>query len=158
MSLPPKEKAPDSIPYRDEDEPDPLHIPDNNDLVDDNGNSFYEKPITDYWINNEVCLPQEEKTTNARVIGCSKNADGNIVGKYNDNLFLNSMVYDVEFPDGVVVEYAANIIAENIYAQVDPDGHVTGILDYILRYKKDDTTLSKDDLYITTQSGRHRMR
>ena len=68
------------------------------------------------------------------------------------------MVYDVEFPDGVVKEYAANIIAENMYSQVDPDGHATGILECILDFKKDDKALHKDDLYITTQSGLRRMR
>ena len=54
---PSKPKAPDFIPYHDEVEPDPLHVPDNIDPVNDNGIPFYEKPITDYWINNEVCLP-----------------------------------------------------------------------------------------------------
>ena len=57
-----KTKAKDSILYYDEVEPDLLHIPDNNNPVDDNGIALYEKPITDYWINNEVCLPQGEKT------------------------------------------------------------------------------------------------
>ena len=68
------------------------------------------------------------------------------------------MIYDVEFPDGTIKEYAANIIAENMYAQVDPDGHVHGILDSIIDFKKDDKALSKDDLYVTTKSGRRRIR
>ncbi len=80
MSFPPKPKAPDCIPYHDEVEPDPLNIPDNNDPVDDNGIPLYEKPITDYWINNEVCLPQGEKNTKAKVLGRSKDAYGNIIG------------------------------------------------------------------------------
>jgi hypothetical protein len=36
---------------------------------------------------------------------------------------LDIRIYDVMFPDGVVQQYAANIIAENIYSQVDSDGH-----------------------------------
>ncbi len=64
------------------------------------------------------------------------------------------MVYNVEFPDGVVKEYAANVIAENMYAQVDPDGHTHSILDSIIDFKKDDKALSSDDLYVTTKSGR----
>ena len=158
MSFPPKLKAPDFIPYHDDVEPDPLHIPDNNDPVDVNGIPLYEKPITDYWINNEVCLPQGEKNTHAKVIGRSKDADGNVIGTYDDNPFLNTMVYEVEFPDGVIKEYAANIIAENMYAQVDPSGHSTGILDSILDFKKDNKALSGDDLYVTTKSGRRRIR
>ena len=49
------------------------------------------------------------------------------------------MVYDVEFPDGVIKEYAANIIPENMYSQVDPDGLSHAILDCIIDFKKDDT-------------------
>ena len=68
------------------------------------------------------------------------------------------MVYDVEFPDGVINEYTANIIAENMYAQVDPDAHSHAILDCIIDFKKDDKALSKDDMYITTKSGHRRVR
>ena len=158
MSFPPKPKAPDFIPYHDEDEPDPLHITDNNDPVDTNGVALYEIPITDLWINNEVCLPQGEKHSMAKVKGRSKDAEGNIIGSYNDNHFLNTIVYDVEFPDGVVKEYAANIIAENMYTQVDPDGHSHSILDCIIDYKRDATALNKADMLITTKSGRRRIR
>ncbi len=87
MPFPPKSKAPDFIPYHAEDEPDPLQIPDHNDPVDDNGVPLYEQPITDHWINNEVCLPQGEKNSIAKVTGYSKDADGNIIGHYNDDPF-----------------------------------------------------------------------
>ena len=52
----------------------------------------------------------------AKVKGCSKNANGNIIGNYNDTPFLNTMVYDIKFSYGVIKEYAANIIAKNMYA------------------------------------------
>lgn len=65
------------------------------------------------------------------------------------------MVYYVNFLDGVIKEYAANIIAGNMYTQVDPQGYSHTILDCILDFKKDDTTLSKDDMYINTKSSRH---
>ena len=57
MSFPPKPKAADFVPYHDEVEPDPLQLPENNDPVDANGIDLYEKPITDHWVDNEVCLP-----------------------------------------------------------------------------------------------------
>ena len=52
MLFPRKLKASNFITYHDEDEPDPLHIPEYNDPVVDNGAPLYEKPITDYWINS----------------------------------------------------------------------------------------------------------
>ena len=35
------------------------------------------------------------------------------------NPFLNSIMYEVEFKDGHVQEYRANIIAENMLSRVD---------------------------------------
>ena len=46
-----------------------------------------------------------------KVIGRSKDNDGNIIGKYDSNPILNNMVYDVEFPDGTIRAYGANMIA-----------------------------------------------
>ena len=51
----------------------------------------------------------------AKVIGPFKDNDGNFFGSYDYNPVLNTMVYDVEFTDGAVREYSANIIAENIF-------------------------------------------
>jgi hypothetical protein len=34
---------------------------------------------------------------------------------------MNSIVYEVEFPDGELKEYAANILAENMLSQVNVD-------------------------------------
>ena len=53
---------------------------------------------------------------------------------------LNSVVYEVEFPDGQVKEYSANTIAENMLTQVDSDGFTTTLMDGIVDYKKDPAT------------------
>ena len=45
-----------------------------------------------------------------------------------------------------------------MFAQVDPQGRSHSILDSIIDFKKDKTTLHKDDMYITTKSGQQRMR
>ena len=41
-------------------------------------------------------------------------------------------MYDIEFPNGDVRKYAANIIAVKFLAQVDPEGFHTNILKAIL--------------------------
>ena len=72
----------------------------------------------------EVLLPQDgEHTRAAKVVGRSKDDRGNIKGSFNNNLILNTRVYDVMFPDGAVQQYGANVIAENLYEQVDEDGY-----------------------------------
>ena len=56
-----------------------------------------------------------------KVVGWSKDDDGNIIGKYDINPMLNTMVYDVKFPGGSIREYGVNVIENNMYSQVDSD-------------------------------------
>ena len=49
---------------------------------------------------------------------------------------LNSLVYDVEFPDGAVKNYAANVIAENVLSQVESSGFYKQALDKIEIHRK----------------------
>ena len=63
------------------------------------------------------------------------------------------MLYDVEFQDGEIQDYAANVIAENMYAQVDADGHMHTMLDSIIDHKKDCNAVEQSDIYVVTKSG-----
>ena len=55
-----------------------------------------------------------------------------MAGTYDDNPFLNTIIYEVEFPDGQVKDYAANVIAENMLTQVDSDGFTLSMMDGII--------------------------
>ena len=54
-----------------------------------------------------------------RVVGVSRNNEGQTIGKFNHNPVLNTKLYEVMFPDGLVHQYMANTIAESIYYQVN---------------------------------------
>ena len=56
-------------------------------------------------------------------------SDGMVSGKYNDNPFLNSITYEVEFSDGQVKEYLANLIAKNMLTQVNVNGYSLTLMD-----------------------------
>ena len=56
-----------------------------------------------------------------KVVGWSKGNDGNIIGKYDSNPMLNTMVYDVYFPDIFIRKYGTNVISDNMYSQVDSE-------------------------------------
>jgi hypothetical protein len=129
-----------------------------NDPVDASGKAVFEQPFYDAMINAEVLLPQGEKMTSAKVKGRHKNSDGDITGTYDSNPLLNSMLYDVEFEDGAIKQYAANTIAQNMYAQVDADGYSTSILESIVDYAKDENAIPKSDSHVVTQSGQRRRR
>jgi len=64
------------------------------------------------------------------------------------------LLYDVMFPDGAVQQYAANLIAENIYSQVDTDGHHYQLLDCIMDYRTDGRALKGEDGWTISKNGK----
>ena len=64
----------------------------------------------------------------------------------------------MEFPDVAMKQYAANVIAENMYSQVDYDGQSAVILDFIIDYSKDDTAVPISENYVTKRSSTCRLR
>ena len=141
--------------YSDVDE-DTTDIPED-DPVDAAGQAVFEKPFSDLLIHAEVLLPQRENVKSAKVKGRTKDINGDIIGTFDDNPLLNSILYDVEFPDGAVKQYAANTIAQNMYSQVDEDGYSTALLESIVDYSKDGHAVTLENQYITTRSGRRRL-
>ena len=52
-----------------------------------------------------------------------KDNQGRPIGIASDNPILDTRMYEVEYQDGHTAALAANIIAENIFAQVDEEGN-----------------------------------
>ena len=50
------------------------------------------------------------------------NTNGEVIGQFDVNPLLNNIIYDVEFADGTIKEYAANVRVQNIYAAMSDDG------------------------------------
>ncbi len=116
-------------------------------------------PDYDEYINNEVLLPRDgEHMMAAKVIQRTKSDDGKIQGSHNRNPILDTRVYDVMFPDGVVQQYAANVIAENIFNMSDSEGQQHMLLDTILDHRTDGKAVLKEDAFITTSTGRKHRR
>jgi hypothetical protein len=82
----------------------------------------------------------------------------NIIGRYDENPTKSSVIYDVEFPDGQVKEYAANIIAENMLSQVNPEGYSTTLFDGIIDFQKDSSAVPITERYLVTKRGTRRLR
>ena len=131
---------------------------DDTDPVDSNGVPYSEQSLYDRLIHAEVALPQGETMQMAKVRGVAVDADGNKVGTFHENPMLNTVIYDVEFPDGMVRQYAANTIAENILSQVDNEGHSHNVIEAIIDFETDGHAVKKGDEYIVTSRGRKRVR
>ena len=66
--------------------------------------------------------------SSAKVVSRVKDKDGKTKDTYNNDTILDTRVYNVMFPDGSVCHFTPNIIAENMYSQVDSNDHHTLIL------------------------------
>ena len=157
ISGPPDEPTKKWEAYEDDD--DSVHeMPEFDDPVDATGAPIDQQPLYDKLIHAEINLPQGDRVRRAKVIGRTVDSDGRTIGTYNDNPIINTLVYDVEFPDGEVKEYAANTIAENLFEQVDSEGFTLSVFDGIIDYAKDEDAIDKKDFYLVTKSGRRRQR
>ena len=132
----------------------PVESPDHEDILDSMGRILEQQLAFDKIINAEVMIQNGDEMAMGKVARRSLDADGRMTGTYHDNPFLNTITYDVEFSDGQVKEYGANIIAENMLTQVDSDGYSLSLMDSIIDHRTDPSqAIPIEDKYITTKSG-----
>ena len=94
-----------------------------------------------------------------KVIGGSKTADSSITGSYDQNLLLNTLSYNVQFPDGALHDHGAKIIDEKyIYLQVDENGHSHNVLEAIVDHHKGDDAIDVEQKYDMTKSDQKQLR
>ena len=94
-------------------------------------------PAYDCLLNTERMIQAEEGQVSGKVIRRAFGPDGKVIGKYDDNPYLNSIMYAVELADGTIKEYGANIIAENMITQVDSNGFSLMLMEGIIDFKHD---------------------
>jgi hypothetical protein len=99
----------------------------------------------DQYLTAEVLLPVRGELVKARVTGRKRGADGNPVGTANANPILDSREYEVKFQDGSTDTYAANVIAESLYSQVDSDGREFVMMKDIIEHRSDGSAVLMDD-------------
>jgi hypothetical protein len=79
-----------------------------------------------------------------KVVKRARDSNGNLIGKTHLNPLLNTALYEVEFADGTSEAYAANVIAESLYAQEEAEGGLPD-LEVILDHESDETAVAKKD-------------
>ena len=131
-----------------------VESPDHEEILDSMGRILEQQLAFDKIINTEVMIQNRDEMAMGKVARQSLDADGRMTVTYHDNPFLNTITYDVEFPDGQVKECGANIIAENMLTQVDSDGYSLSLMDSIIDHQRDmSQAILIEDKYITTKSG-----
>jgi hypothetical protein len=66
---------------------------------------------------------------------------------------LDTREYEVEMPDGSTLEYATNVVAENLYAQRDSERRQFLLLSQITDHKTNRSALKKDNGFVTARNG-----
>ena len=136
----------------DEDEPE-WAMPDVEDAVDANRHLLDQQPACDVIVNAEVQLQLGEEFVTGRVKQHVLGPDGKVTGSCDENPMLNLITCEVEFPDGQVREHAADVIAENMLAQVDDEGFSQTMMEALIDHKHDDTVIPMEDKCLITCTG-----
>ena len=129
-------------PY-DDDVEEPQIIPDIEDITNNNSSDANQQPEPGVLIDAEVTLQRANQLLRGKFKVRSLEPDGSIIEAYADNPVLNSLTYDVEFPNGEFRENAANIIAENVLTRVDDDGKPTMTFNSTLDSKKNNVRMAR---------------
>jgi hypothetical protein len=108
----------------------------------------------DNYVGVDLLFPKGRTMTRGRVTARKRDATGNPKGRANDNPILDTREYTVEFDDGDVSELTANLIAESMYAQCDPDGNQYVLLDSLIDYRRLDTALKLSDQTVVRNDNR----
>jgi hypothetical protein len=75
----------------------------------------------DQYSGAQVRLPFGDEIRSGKFMRPNRELDGTVKGISNAiyNSMLDTMAYEIEFPDERSEEYTANLISENMYAQCD---------------------------------------
>jgi hypothetical protein len=112
------------------------------------------KQAVDKYLNMELRMGagmDDERW--GRVIKRAKSIGGEPVGRDHANPFFDTRQYKVKFTNGTVERYAVNVIAKNMYAQVNDEGNMFQLFDEIMDHKKDDMAIEIANGTVTTSSG-----
>jgi len=79
-------------------------------------------------------------------------------GVANNNSIFDARLYQVQFPAGHVEEFSANVIAQNIYSQLDSEGHCYLMLEAIVNYKKDENAIPMEERFVVANNSKFHKR
>ena len=88
----------------------------------------------------------------ARVTKRPRDSNGLLTGKARDKPTLDMRIYEVEYMDGDKYSLSANLIIENMFAQIYEEGNHHVLMDDITNYWLDEATVKIQDAFVTISS------
>ena len=111
--------------------------------------------IADWYVGATVDIQHRGELRTGRVKERARDDDGQLMGDANANPLLDTRRYIVEFPDGDVTEYTANIISESMIAQCDANGYDVQLMEEIIDHKKDGNAVKDADRYFLNRGKQY---
>jgi hypothetical protein len=99
----------------------------------------------DNYLSAELMLPKGGVLVKGCVTARKRDRDGNPVGHANDNPILDTRLYIVKFDDVDQTELTANMIAESLYLQCDPNSNQYVLLEKIVDHQRLPTAMKLSD-------------
>jgi hypothetical protein len=113
-----------------------------------------DEEAVDNYLNVELIMNMgTNDERRGRVVKRSRGLDGEPIGRAHTNPLFDTREYEVEFTDGTHEKYQANVIAENMYAQVDDEGNEFILLDEITDHRSDASAIQIADGTIRGANG-----
>jgi hypothetical protein len=134
--------------YEDDEVP-PSKIPDIDDIKKEHDVDTY-----DQYVGAHVRVPIGNEIKYGKVLRRKRELDGTVRGRANANPMLDTSNYEIELPDGRSVEYTANVIAENMYAQYDIEGRQFNLIEGIIDHRTDGHAIAPVEMYIKHGSNK----
>ena len=103
--------------------PDPAYFDDTHIIDPDYGDAEINPEMGDNYLTAELMLPRGGTMVKNRVSARKRDRDGNPVGLANSNSIVDTCSYIIDFDDGDQTKLTANLIAESLLSQCDPDGN-----------------------------------
>jgi hypothetical protein len=111
--------------------------------------------MQDGYIGAQVNLPHGGSYRSGTVKRRKRNNDGELEGVADKNPIRDTRTYEVEFDDGELVAYSANLIAENMYAQCDIDGNQYRLMDDLVDHRTTEAAVKFADRFVTVRGRQH---
>ena len=88
--------------------------------------------VEDHFIGADTLLPRGDEMSRCHVMAYICDASRDVMDRAHTIQILYTRMYQVEFAGGKATELTANIIAESIYTQCDPNGNEFLLLDLLI--------------------------
>ena len=111
------------------------------------------EPEYDEYVGSQIQINIGGEALVGTVIKRQKGLDGKPTGKRHSN---DTCAYQVKFPNGVVQEFTANTIAENMFARIDDEGKQHFVVKEIIGHRKNGDAVPRDEgFHVGTNGNRH---